>query len=227
MSQPVQLPSAKAHALWASTYDEMNPVLSLEERTIESLLPVLEGKHVLDVACGTGRWLSRLAVRGPRTAAGLDLCHEMLQQAWVKAELAGRLIQADATEAPVRSGSVDFTICSFGLSHIADIHSVAGELSRIVNDGGDLIVTDFHPSAQARGWKRGFHHSGVHIEIETYPRSVGFIREAFATEGFKTEDCLEAEFGEPEGPIFEKYGKGDLFHQLRGQMAILVLHFRK
>ena len=227
MSQTVQLPSVKAHALWASTYDEMNPVLSLEERTIEPLLPALEGKHVLDVACGTGRWLSRLAVCGVRTAAGLDLCHEMLQQAWRKDALAGRLIQADATEVPVRSGSVDFTMCSFGLSHIADIHGVAGELARIVKDGGDLMVTDFHPSAQARGWKRGFHHSGVRIEVETYARSVGFIQEAFAAEGFTTVDCLEAEFGEPEEPIFEKHGRGDLFHQLRGQMAILALHFRK
>jgi malonyl-CoA O-methyltransferase len=224
----LQLSSIDAHALWAPSYDNpANPILSLEERVVEPLLPVIEGRDVLDVACGTGRWLERLVRRGAATALGLDLSSEMLCQACKKPELATRLVEADATAIPLGASSVDVAICSFAVSYVADVERLADELSRVVKNGGGLIVADFHPSAQARGWKRSFSHNGKTVEIRSIPRSVARVRETFAERGFEPVVCLEPEFGENEREIFEKCGKGEVFETLRGQAAIFVLMFRR
>ena len=54
----------EGHVLWAPSYEETpNALLALEERTLDPLLPDLRGKSVLDLACGTGRWLGKRGVR--------------------------------------------------------------------------------------------------------------------------------------------------------------------
>jgi ubiquinone/menaquinone biosynthesis C-methylase UbiE len=92
----IRLSPLTAHALWAATYDQdANPLVSLEERTVEPLLPAsMVGQVTLDVACGTGRWLTKFARRGAMVV-GLDLSSEMLHQASARPALATRLIQAD------------------------------------------------------------------------------------------------------------------------------------
>jgi ubiquinone/menaquinone biosynthesis C-methylase UbiE len=228
LSKILQLSSIDAHALWAATYDRaLNPILSLEERYVEPLLPLMTGMDVLDVACGTGRWLARLVRRGTASAVGLDVSEEMLQQARKKQPGAGSLLQSDATKMPVRSAAMDFAICSFGLSYIPDIEGCAKELSRVMRNRGDVVISDFHPSAQARGWKRSFRHNDAVIEVSSFPRSVAQIRETFEEAGLELTICLEPPFGETERPIFEKCGKATVFEQLLGEPAIVVFVFRR
>ena len=48
---------------WAPIYDQNpNPVLAREERHIDPLIANMQGKNVLDLACGTGRWLEKAQV---------------------------------------------------------------------------------------------------------------------------------------------------------------------
>ena len=64
---------------WAPTYDrDPNPLLALEERQLKLMIPPLEGKRVLDLACGTGRWLAWLMKGGARTGVGVDFSPAML-----------------------------------------------------------------------------------------------------------------------------------------------------
>lgn len=214
-----------AHELWAASYDENpNPVLALEERIVKPLLPSLDGAHVLDVACGTGRWLRHL-VRSGASGVGLDVSHAMLQQAARKADLGDRLVEADAQAIPLADASIDFAICSFGLSYIRELEAFVKELSRAVKVGGSIVLTDLHPSAYARGWKRSFRHNGAVVEIASFQRSLASILQTFNEHGFRRLAVAEAEFGEPERPIFEKAGKGDLWESARGQPAIYACVF--
>ena len=49
---------------WAQVYDtQANPLLVLEERFLRRLLPDIDGKDILDIGCGTGRWLEHLLRR--------------------------------------------------------------------------------------------------------------------------------------------------------------------
>jgi ubiquinone/menaquinone biosynthesis C-methylase UbiE len=217
-----------AHALWAPSYDSNpNPILSLEDRTVEPLLPRMEGMRTLDVACGTGRWLKRFLQRQSRLAVGVDLCEEMLEQARTKHGVTGHLIEADALAIPLGESSIDFAICSFGLSHVTNACGLAGELARVLRDDGSLILTDFHPDAEARGWKRGFRHQADVVEIVSFPRPVEEIEDLFEREGFKRSAHFEPQFGEAERLVFEACGRVALFEALLGQTAIYVSAFRK
>ena len=63
---------AEGYERWAPTYDHApNPLLAREERHLLPLLEDLQSKRMLDLACGTGRWLEKLATRGASREWGL------------------------------------------------------------------------------------------------------------------------------------------------------------
>src|SRR5271156_685925 len=67
---------------WAQVYDEQpNPLLLLEQRFLSQMLPDISGLHVLDVGCGTGRWLQLLESRSAASLIGVDSSTKMLQRA--------------------------------------------------------------------------------------------------------------------------------------------------
>jgi ubiquinone/menaquinone biosynthesis C-methylase UbiE len=224
----IRLSPLAAHALWAATYDrDANPLVSLEERTVEPLLPAsMAGQVTVDVACGTGRWLTKLERRGARVV-GLDLSPEMLHQASAKPALGTRLIQADCVAIPLRDSSADLAILSLGLGYVEDLSGLAKELARVLRPEGQLILSDFHPEAQARGWKRSFRHGEKVVEISSFPRTLDCIRDAFCNENFRLVRCIEQPFGEVDRPLFDQCGRPDLFRRVLGQVAIFVCVFRR
>lgn len=222
-----RLPPLKAHALWAETYDsDPNPLLDLEERELIPLLPNLEGAFVLDVACGTGRWLNRLLGWGVRKGVGIDLSPEMLAQARRKEQLRDRLVCADCAAMPIAAGVADLALCSFAISYVARLERFASELSRVVKMGGRMILTDFHPSCHRRGWRRTFRHAGGVVEILDFQYSIEEICAAFQANGFALERILSPSFGEAERAIFRKCGKEHVFEQAREGPAIVIGAFR-
>jgi hypothetical protein len=49
----------EAHRLWSASYDaDPNPLLALGMRTLSERLGALQDLRAIDVACGTGRWLT-------------------------------------------------------------------------------------------------------------------------------------------------------------------------
>jgi ubiquinone/menaquinone biosynthesis C-methylase UbiE len=217
---------ADAYALWAQTYDrDPNPLLALEERELLPLLPRLEGKFVLDVACGTGRWLNLLLARGAEYGVGFDLSHEMLTQAQRKLALREGLVRADCTAIPVATQVADLAICSFAASYVADLNLLGSELSRVLRQEGRLILTDFHPSALERGWRRTFRHDGEVVEIANYQLSIDHLCSTFQEHGLKLDRMITPCFGEAERPIFRRCGKEHLFEQSQAGPAIFICSF--
>jgi malonyl-CoA O-methyltransferase len=217
-----------AYALWAESYEQScNPLLVLEERIVAPLLPPLAGAVVLDIGCGTGRWLQLLCESGALLRAGIDLSPEMLRQAARKPSLAGLLIRGDSAELPVRDACIDFAICSFSASCIGDLQRLAGEISRVTRPGASLVLTDFHPDAVRHGWKRTFRRGEDVFEIESLNRPVDLICEAFASHGFEQTEFFEPHFSEPERPQFRRSGKEHLFEDACRIAAIFVCCFRR
>src|SRR5437867_444208 len=210
-----QLSATEAHSLWAESYDRSpNPLLALEERIVGPLLPALDEMFTVDVACGTGRWLANMLHRRAWFGVGLDFSPEMLKEAQHKPLLHDQLILADCEEIPFRSGTADLAICSFAVSYVPDLHRFARELSRIVRKRGHLFLSDFHPSAYLRGWKRTFRHNETVVEISSFCYSIAEICSAFTVEGFELVTRIEPCFGDPERHIFVEGGKGNLLEQL-------------
>jgi cytosine/adenosine deaminase-related metal-dependent hydrolase/ubiquinone/menaquinone biosynthesis C-methylase UbiE len=224
----VRAGNAKAFAAWAEVYDqETNPLLTLEERYLKRLLPELSGKDVLDVGCGTGRWLSRLATAGAASIQGVDGSAEMLAIAARKHMPGVRLTRAALPSLPVPSASADLILVSYVLSYVQDLVQSAFEFARITRHGGDVFISDMHPdTAASLGWKRGFNslaENSLHVE----QRAINEVIDVFASNGFELATCIEPAFGEIELELFEARGKQAAWRQANELPAIYLLQFRR
>jgi ubiquinone/menaquinone biosynthesis C-methylase UbiE len=212
---------------WAPTYDHApNPLLNLEERKLTPLLPDLTGKRVLDLACGTGRWLEKLSARGVHLEVGVDSSTAMLRVAGKKSAIHGRLARADCLRLPFQPSVFDLVLCSFAIGHIRDLGAMVRELARVTKRGADVFVSDLHAEAYARGWRTGFRDSCGATQIEILPRTAEEVIRAFFSAGFECLTHLPLCLGEPEKPLFAQAGKSHLFKRASQVPAILVCHFR-
>jgi malonyl-CoA O-methyltransferase len=213
---------------WAPTYDHFpNPLLRREQRHLLQLLPGLRNRSVLDLACGTGRWLTELVAVGARPAVGVDLSSAMLRVAGDKKGLSGRVVQGDCIRLPFGPSTFDFSICSFALGHIQDLRSAAAELSRVMKPGSDLFITDLHPDAYARGWRAGFRDQQSAMQFDTLPHSAEDIQRAFYSAGCGCVTHVGLCLGKPEQAIFAEAGRQHLFQAACRVPAILFCHFRR
>jgi malonyl-CoA O-methyltransferase len=221
------VPVQEAYDRWAPTYDQFpNPLLSLEERELGAFIPSLRGKRVLDLACGTGRWLEKLSSQGTDVGVGVDFSTAMLQVAERKPAVRGRLAGADCKHLPFQASTFDFVVCSFALGHIRDLRGLARELGRVARTGADILTSDLHPAAYEKGWRTGFRDARGAVEIDTWARSPEEIAECFYSQGFECLTHISLSLGEPERAIFDRAGKSNLFSAASKVPAILVSHFR-
>ncbi|KIC20617.1 class I SAM-dependent methyltransferase [Leisingera sp. ANG-Vp] len=127
------------------------------DRLISELNP-LEGSHVLEVACGTGRNLQAAARKYPQCAFyGLDISAEMLTSARAKVHPRVQLAQADACGFDgaqlFRRARFDRVFISYGISMIPDWQGALRMACAHLTPGGQLHVVDF--SGQC-GWPAWF-----------------------------------------------------------------------
>lgn len=129
-------------------------------------------RRILEVGCGTGRNLERLAKRFPEAdITGVDLCGSMLDRARRKGALRGdrvALLEA-AYDAPLASGSFDLVLFSYALTMFGPHMRPA--LDAAMEDlapGGLLAVADFHdmPVRAFRAWM-GMNH--VRLDGQVLP----------------------------------------------------------
>ena len=224
---PTKLSALDSYRLWSETWEsDPSAIVALESRWAAPWLVNLQGKTVLDISCGVGRWLAHARRQGA-IVFGTDLCREMLLQASKKPGLAGKLALSDTRHLPLASASADVAICALSLGHITPIEPAITELARIVRPGGCLIVTDFHPGAVHLGWKRTFRSNGQLYEVETYPYAKERLMECAHESGLVLQNLLEPCFGEAELPIFRQAGKQELFDEVRGIPAVLLARWAR
>jgi cytosine/adenosine deaminase-related metal-dependent hydrolase/ubiquinone/menaquinone biosynthesis C-methylase UbiE len=216
---------ADGYRLWARTYDhEPNPMLSLERRILLPLLPPMKGLDVVDLGCGTGRWLEQAGNAGAKSLLGVDLSPEMLSRARAKLGDAASLVCADCAGAQLASNSADVVFCNFVLSYIEDAAAFRNMVQRILRPGGSLFVTDVHPqTASDFQWRRGCRSGGDHREIRANNRPIDEVIRHFTQLNLEAARRLEPCFGEAEQILFERTGKGEYFEQIRAVPAIYIL----
>ncbi|MCX5264228.1 class I SAM-dependent methyltransferase [Streptomyces sp. NBC_00199] len=113
-------------------------------------LGLREGDRVLDAGCGTGRALTplRAAVGRSGVVVGVDLTPAMLEAAArAGRDRDGRLVLADVTALPLRSGALDAVFGAGLVAHLPRPAENLSELARVVRPGGTLAL--FHPIGRA------------------------------------------------------------------------------
>ena len=201
MSRPSTLNPAEAYALWASSYPAHahNPVMHAEERAMLGLMPAkLQGQTVLDVGCGSGRYMLHALLRGATRVTGVDLSPEMLQRAGaelsalppdVDAEI--ELVQGSLAALPVSDALADLTVCGLVVGHLEDLRASLAELQRVTRPGGRLLCSDVHPIGHALGWLRDFKHGDQRYAVRHTQHLYSDWHAACATLGLQIERVLE------------------------------------
>jgi malonyl-CoA O-methyltransferase len=201
MSRPSTLNPAEAYALWAGSYPAYahNPVMQAEERAMLGLMPAtLQGQTVLDVGCGSGRYMLHALRRGATRVTGVDLSPEMLQRAG--AELSAlppdagaeiELVQGSLAALPVRDAFADLTVCGLVVGHLEHLQQALTELHRVTRPGGVLLCSDVHPIGHALGWLRDFKFGNQRYAVRHTQHLYSDWHDACATLGWQIERVLE------------------------------------
>jgi malonyl-CoA O-methyltransferase len=147
------LPSLQAYALWAEAYPAQahNAFMMAEQQAVESLLPVLAGLVVLDLACGSGRYSLLAESRGAAHVFGLDNSLPMLK---TNTHLVGCC--ASVEQIPLPGSRIDVVICGLALGHVSSLRFALAEIGRVLKPGGFVIISDFHPYQALTGGQRTF-----------------------------------------------------------------------
>lgn len=128
--------------LFGRRYDEI-------ARAIAAEAP--EGGTVIDLGCGPGEIVVRLAALAPSLhLTGVDIDAEMVARAQGKAERRlprtdrhqPRFVVADATALPFADESVDLVVSSYAVHHLPDRHAARAEVMRVLRPGGRALIWD-------------------------------------------------------------------------------------
>jgi ubiquinone/menaquinone biosynthesis C-methylase UbiE len=222
------LAAREGYERWAPIYDlTPNPLLAREERHLMPLLLDLKHKRILDLACGTGRWLGKLMMKGAESGVGIDCSIAMLKVAAKKGAITGSFARAACESLPFRSAVFDLAICSFAIGHVADLDAMVRELARVTKAGADVYISDLHQGAYAHGWRVGFRDEGTAVQIDMLPHATEEIVNAFSQNGFECLTQTALCLGDPERPIFGRAGKDHSFAGACQLPAVLVCHFKR
>ena len=113
--------------------------LHLDQAEVASVMEYVRGREVLEVGCGTGLILARLASVASR-AVGVDLSPGMLAKA---RERGLDVAEADATSLPFADASFDTVVSFKVLPHVPDIRAALVEMARVVRPGG-IVAAEFY-----------------------------------------------------------------------------------
>ena len=191
----VEADASTGYGSIAGTYDRAGgPDIDAEQPVMWELFDGLSPGRAVDVACGTGRHLARLAELGHRVV-GVDQSGAMLEAARQRLPEV-RLCLGAMARLPVRSGSSDLTVCSLGLEHEPDPEPALAELARVTRVGGRVLISDVHPFAILLDHHAQFESaSGGRVLIRAYPHFHGRLLELFSRNGLVVEQCVEPTIG--------------------------------
>jgi len=134
--------SERLYAKIAPRYESIfERAILAEGRLIELVGETMNGRRVLDLACGNGRWLDRFR---PASYLGLDLNEALLGEAKSRYPYAD-FLRADMTRIPLADDSCDGVMSMFGaMGHLPpDGQEVmVREVWRVLAPGGMAIFTN-------------------------------------------------------------------------------------
>jgi ubiquinone/menaquinone biosynthesis C-methylase UbiE len=183
------LRAALAYNKWAAEYDKQpdNLMLALDTAVVGQLLTniSLAGKQIVDIGCGTGRHWPLLLTTRPASIRGYDISEGMLNILRKKFPIADAQLIRNEVETREPDGSCEVLISTLTVAHIEQLEKAFREWARILQAGGYLILTDYHPAALSRGATRSFNKGRKKITIKNHVHSLSRIQELAVQNGLE------------------------------------------
>ncbi|UUO14782.1 class I SAM-dependent methyltransferase [Dolichospermum heterosporum] len=132
---------------WANSYDWAFPsfIYQAIHKRLLTKVELPPNANVLDLGCGTGRLLNRLATQFPKiTATGLDLSPQMLRVARQNNRHRPRLIylEGNAENLPFAEGQFDAVFNTISFLHYPHPEQVLNEVARVLSPSGKFYLVD-------------------------------------------------------------------------------------
>lgn len=228
---PKETDPAKAYDIWATGYDNQpgNLMLDLDEAVFSGLLADIDitGKTVADIGCGTGRHWEKLLSHNPRHLVGYDVSAGMLNKLQKKFPAAEtHLLENDQLKASAAL-SLDLVISTLTVAHIQHLGDALKEWNRALRPGGNIIITDYHPSALAKGGKRTFKHEGKIWAVKNYIHPVERIRQLAKQLGWREIRFTERVIDDSVKGYYERQNALSLFEEYADIPIIYGIHLTK
>jgi SAM-dependent methyltransferase len=180
------------------------------------------GRLTLDVGCGEGRVARDLTELGHRVV-GVDASPAMVAAAR-EADAGGEYLVADAAKLPFPDGHADLVVAFMSLMDVDNMPSAVGELARVLEPGGKLVLAVVHPINSAHDVDR-VHPEGRLVMTEDYFDRRRYtdtierddVRMTFESRHWTLEDYFDAlltagfriealrEIGDPDHPRWSRY----------------------
>lgn len=209
-NQPVAVDVLTGYAQWAKNYPAQahNPLMEIEERAMLSLLPDdLSSQICLDLACGSGRYMRLMQSRWAQQIFGVDYSADMLVQAINSQFAIGplQLARSAFLALPFAAATFDLIICGLGIGHERNLKQTIAEAARVLQPGGIILYSDFHPFATLSGWQRSFTTAnGDILNLEHYLHLYSDHHQACQAAGLNIDAILEPIAGEHAPPGFQQ-----------------------
>lgn len=151
--------------------------------TISAVVQQADGKRVLEVGCGSGRWIAELS-RAGFDVAGVDPSEEMLSRA--SKLVNGDLRRGIAEELPWPEASFDVVLYINSLHHFGAPLAALRETFRVLHPGGKLLSVGLDPHE----------HGGRWYVYEFFPETLILDRQRFPSRTHRTDWMHTAGFTE-------------------------------
>jgi ubiquinone/menaquinone biosynthesis C-methylase UbiE len=220
-----------AYDIWALQYDNQpdNLMLALDERLCSYLLDTtpITGAVIVDVGCGTGRHWSKLYKKRPARLLGFDVSQGMLDILKAKYPQATTTLLSDSTLPGLDTASCDLVISTLTIAHIPDAEAALTEWNRVLKPGGQIILTDYHPEALAKGGQRTFRDKDKVIAVRNHIHPISAIRQIAEKLGLAVLQTVEQPIDQSMRPWYEKQNAIPLFERYLGVPIIYGIQLKK
>jgi SAM-dependent methyltransferase len=178
------------YARWAATYppEAHNALMRTEQRIVGPALEAAHPRRALDLGTGSGRYQRVLLAAGAEMVVGLDFAMPML----LRASAQDLRVCADALRLPFAAESFDVINASLVAGDVDDLTAWIGHLASVLERGGRLVYSDFHPSWTTYGWRRTFHTgAGEAVDLPLVPHAIEAHESAIQRAGLALVSCQE------------------------------------
>lgn len=134
---------------------------------LEPILFDIQGKAILDLGCGEGRYSRRLKSKGAEVT-GIDPVAQFIRRAR-SLDSESEYVEGTAESLPFADRSFDIVLSYLSFVDIADLEAAASEITRVLRDRGQLvIVTISNLASTTAGWVKDDNGRKTHREVDRY-----------------------------------------------------------
>ena len=126
------------------------------------------GRRFVDIGCGEGRFVRRLAQHGI-AGVGIDPTEALVATARAR-DPGGDYRVGQAEALPCNDAEFDFAVFYLSLCDIAGIVEAVGEAVRVVRPGGRLLIANLSSVNTAGAWVKDADGRALHYAIDDYAR---------------------------------------------------------